>query len=222
MPGTSPGWGRKHGTPPTPSGSGDHFPRGPERTPRSEHALTGGFRAWWAAKGPVLHFVAVFALLMAVFYGVFYRPMDEKSWGARFVAGHLHRYAVASAAVLRVLGESATVSGQTIGSPRFSVKIVRGCDAMEVTALFVSAVLALPVRWWRKIPGVLVGWAALAIINVVRIVSLYYVGIHFPQAFDAMHYGVWQGVIVILALVLWVLWAWWASRERVRRTHVPA
>ena len=182
---------------------------GRSRQGRAASATSG---SWLAGKRPILRFVLIFGLLMALFYGVCYRQVTTASFGGRLLESHLNAYASASGWVLKCLGHQITVHDQLISSPEFSVTIVRGCDGMEVTALFVSAVIALPACWWRKLVGVAGGVVLLAGINLVRIVTLFYVGIHFRDMFDIMHYGVWQALIVVFAILLWSVWAWWATR----------
>ena len=180
--------------------------------PGTRAAAAGVSSSWRAGKWPVLRFVLIFGLLMALFYGFCYREVTTGSFGGRLLESHLNGYASASGWVLKCLGHDIAVRDQQISSPEFSVRIVRGCDGMEVTALFVAAVIALPARWWRKLVGVAGGVVLLGVINVVRIVTLFYVGIHLPDKFDLMHYGVWQALIVAWAILLWSVWAWWATR----------
>ena len=173
-------------------------------------------------KAPVFRFVGLFALLMGVFYAATFLPVLNK----RFFPYYLRLNARASAAILNLFGEGAAAEGTSVVSPRYSVNIRHGCDAIEPTALLVAAVLAFPAPWRRKGWGILLGTAVLAVINLVRIVTLFYVGIHFPRAFDAMHLDVWQPVFILLSLALWVAWALWAIRPAAgadaAQSHAPA
>ncbi len=154
----------------------------------------------------MLRFVVIFGVLMGLFYAVTMTSyMEEKGWTA-----YLDFNAKVSGAILGFLGENVTVSGQLITSPRGSLLIQRGCDAIHPSALFISAVLALPVSVWRKLPGMAVGTVVLMITNLARIISLFYVQIHFPRAFEIMHIEVWQTLFIFFAVLLWAIWAWWA------------
>ena len=99
---------------------------------------------------------------------------------------------------------------------------VRGCDALDPAAAFVAAVVASPVSVWMKVPGIVVGTLALLLMNLVRVVSLFFVGIHFPSAFEMMHKEVWQASFIVLAVLFWVIWVQWATRGRGPKADVGA
>jgi len=138
--------------------------------------------------------------------------MNDKEKG--FFARYLRVNASASAWVLQRAGyDDLTARGKALNSKRGSITVERGCDAIEPTALFVSAVLASPVRWAPKVIAVLVGSAILAVINFVRIISLFLAAVHWRAAFDILHLDVWQAVFIFLAIFLWAYWAAWAKRR---------
>ena len=43
--------------------------------------------------------------------------------------------------------------------------------------------------------------------NLIRIVSLVYLGINHPKYFSDAHTFIWQIVIIALSLFLWMVWA---------------
>lgn len=171
---------------------------------------------WLRGKRPIFQFVGLFIVFMVGFYALTFLPFMNKG----FLPYYLELNARMSAVVLNIFGENADASGTTVSSPRYSVDIHHGCDALEPSVLFIAAVLAFPAKFLLKIPGLLAGTVILSIINLIRIVSLFYSGIHFQQSFEFLHEDVWQSLFVLLALVLWVLWAWWASK--VRAPKMPA
>jgi len=173
----------------------------------------GSVGTWYRAKRPVVLFVLLFALLMGVFYAVTWIP----AVGERMLPGYMRLNAAAAAAVMNAFGAEARTNDTQISAvnPRpFSVDIRQGCDAVEPTVLFVSAVLAFPAGLKFKVPGVLIGSLTLALINLIRIISLFYTGVYFPRAFEIMHVDVWQPIFILLSLAFWVFWAWWATKPR--------
>lgn len=126
-----------------------------------------------------------------------------------FFESYLRWNAELTVLFLNVVGENAQVSDMKVESPRFSVEIKSGCDGLQASAFFVFAVLTSPVsvRLRSRIVPMIIGTMALLLLNLVRIISLYYIGIFSPRAFDIMHMDVWQAVFVFLPLLLWVIWA---------------
>lgn len=174
--------------------------------------------SWLQGKRPVLRFVVTFGVFMGVFYGLTATAFFEQhGWGP-----YLDLNASVSGAILRFLGQDVAVSGQSLASPGASLSIRRGCDAIHASALFVSAVLAAPTPMWGKLCGVVVGTALLMLTNLVRIISLFYVRMYYPAAFELMHVEVWQVLFIFLAILLWVVWATWAVRDEVAPPHASA
>ena len=53
----------------------------------------------------------------------------------------------------------------------------------------------------------LLGVILLQSANLVRVVSLVYIGIKHPQYFNEAHTFIWQIVIISMSLLLWMAWA---------------
>jgi len=189
------------------------------RTERSQaSAATPTARAprWFHGKRPIFQFVGLFVFLLIGFYLLTFLPAMNK----RFLPGYMRLNARMSAAALNLFGERAHAEDTMVQSSRYSVDIRHGCDAIEPSALFIAAVLAFPAKFLLKLPGLLAGTLVLSLINLFRIVTLFYTGIHYPGSFEFMHEDVWQSLFVLLALVLWVLWAWWATKPPRQKPHV--
>jgi len=161
-----------------------------------------------------LAFLAKFAALLVVFYFLLdWRPVND-AVVVPFTAG----VARVSAAVLRLLGEGTTVAGTEIRSARFAVNIENGCNGVETGLLFGAAVLAFPARWSRRLIGLIVGFLAIQVLNLVRVITLFWIGLHRPALFSSSHTVIWQSVVVLFGVLLFLLWA---SRER-RLSEAPS
>lgn len=169
---------------------------------------------------PVLRFVVIVSVLMGLFYAVYLPEWESDILGA-VLPWNLKMHASACGVILKGLGNDITVIGQSVHSPRFSLQIVRGCDALEPAALFLAGIIAFPASFRAKLPGIVLGLFVLESTNVIRIVSLFYIGIHFPKAFEMMHYEVWQALFIVLAITYWAIWAIWASRREPLVRDVP-
>jgi exosortase/archaeosortase family protein len=125
-------------------------------------------------------------------------------------------FAVATSAVLNVLGNHTAVQGTDIVSSKFGISVVTACTGLFVTGLFLAAVAAFPASWRARLAGAGIGLAGLFVLNVVRLASLYYVGLYWPSALDLIHQLVWQSLVIAFAVALWLLWAGRAEPARRR------
>lgn len=150
-----------------------------------------------------LVFLAKFLGLLALFFALLAPKAVNDRVVEPFTAGVAH----AAAAVLRVVGEPAVVTGTAIASPRFSVNIKNGCNGLETILIFSAALLAFPAPAKTKAIGLLAGFVAIEIVNLVRIVSLFFIGIHFPKLFEDWHLVVWQVLVVLFGVGLFLVWA---------------
>lgn len=112
-----------------------------------------------------------------------------------------------TAIVLSGLGEAVQLDGVFLYSPLLNMRIVAECTAVTPTMVFAAAVIAFPSSISVKLKGLLLGVLALYLINLVRVVSLYYIGTHAPNQAEFAHVVVWQSVMVLIAIGLWSLWA---------------
>jgi len=172
-----------------------------------------GAKGWFFQHHPIFLFLFIFGVLLGLFYVV----TLSKLFYAYFFPWYIQLNANLSGAILKCLCQDITVAGECIFSSGFSIKIVRGCDAVEPIALFICAVLAFPAPFTRKIPGIIAGSVLMAILNSIRIVSLFLIGVHFPQLFNIMHLDVWQGLFIVFSIILWVLWLLWAMQRPIER-----
>jgi exosortase H (IPTLxxWG-CTERM-specific) len=155
-------------------------------------------------------FLARFVGLLVVFYVVVaIRPVNDAVI-VPFTAG----VARVSAGALRLLGEPVTVEGTGIRSSLFSVQIENGCNGVETALLFGSAVLAFPAPWRRRIAGLILGFAAIQLVNLVRVVSLFWIGAHRPALFSSSHTVLWQSIVVLCGVLLFLVWATREQRLR--------
>ena len=166
---------------------------------------------------PVFRFAAVFGLLTGLYFA-----FTVTDGFASILQPYLRLNAQLSAAILSLLGSEATSDLTVIVSPQLSLRIARGCDAIDPSAIFVAAVFAFPVSARLKLPAALAGTLFLMTLNLARIVSLYYAGIHFPNAFDFLHHDVWQALFIFLALLIWSVWASWAAGRSIEPAHGAA
>jgi len=164
----------------------------------------------WRENLPILRFVGLFALLFTAFQISYYE----------FIVGSaaFHSYLVASckaaAALLGITGEEVTAIGDVLRG-KFTLSVKVGCDGLQAMGILLVAVLVFPgCSPKRKLVGLFMGLGLVLILNVVRIASLFWAGLHLPGVFQTMHVHIWPAFLIFSALLFWTLWALWAARPR--------
>ena len=112
-----------------------------------------------------------------------------------------------SGATLDLLGQDVHMNGTIIRGRRFAVNIRNGCNGVEAMLIFLAAVLAFPAPWRSRLLGLAIGIVAIQAVNLIRVVALFLTGAYFPAWFDASHTVVWQTVVILFSVLLWILWA---------------
>ncbi len=107
---------------------------------------------------------------------------------------------------LNLLSFKASASGTLLRVEGFAAQIDDVCTGIFVVAMYVSAVLAYPSRVVEKLKGIILGASAILILNLIRVVSLMYIGRYFPHLFESAHLLVWQSLIIFSALLVWIYW----------------
>ena len=108
--------------------------------------------------------------------------------------------------VLNLLSFRATATGTMLRVEGFAAQIDDVCTGIFVVAIYLSAVLAYPSRAREKLKGLLLGASTILILNLIRVVSLMYIGRYFPEFFETAHLLVWQSLIIFSALLVWIYW----------------
>jgi len=148
-----------------------------------------------------------FCILFSVFLGGFTVLLDMDFLQLYVVAPHLRQVAFCSGTTIQLLGTSCTISETSILSSRFSVNVVQGCDSIYPTAMLWAALLAYPSTWRSKMIGIIGGASILFAVNIIRIVTMFYIGMYIPSLFDMVHIYAWQALFILLTLAVWLLWA---------------
>jgi len=88
----------------------------------------------------------------------------------------------------------------------FAVSIEPGCNGVEAMIVLLAAILAFPAPILYKLKGLLWGFLAIQGMNLVRIISLFYLGQWSQPLFDWAHLYIWQALIMLDALVVFLIW----------------
>jgi len=101
----------------------------------------------------------------------------------------------------------------------FAISVEAGCNGIEAAIILVAAMLAFPAPWKHRAIGILAGAVTVQALNVVRVVSLFYLGQWSTTAFAWAHNYLWQTLIMLDVLIVWLVWIRALRRPRGSRTR---
>ena len=164
----------------------------------SRLARVGAFvrRNWTAIRSSLL-----FVLILGVWLIWYPKIVDSHALG-----GLLGFTAQITGFVLRILGAQVEVSDTVISSADFSMRLGHECTAIVPIVILLAAVLAYPSRIRQKLVCLAIGLPVLFLLNLIRTVTLYYIGAHIPDFFETAHFVVWQSAMILAVLALWLFW----------------
>ena len=152
----------------------------------------------------MLRFFIRFLTLQAGLFGLELTP-----WGQQWcVVPWTNTLAATAAGIVKLFDPRVFAHGkvlQSVGNG-FAVSIEAGCNGVEATIVLVAAMLAFPASWQRKLIGLAIGIVAVQGLNVVRVISLFYLGQWNFDVFEWAHLYVWQALIMLDVMVVWLLW----------------
>ena len=103
--------------------------------------------------------------------------------------------------------EKTVVKGELIQSGSFTLRIAVGCDGFEALLIVVAGIVAFSSMGWRtKLLGVLAGSFIIYLVNLLRIIVLYYTSKYKPAIFEMMHVYVGQTFIILIGCLFFLYW----------------
>jgi exosortase H (IPTLxxWG-CTERM-specific) len=152
----------------------------------------------------MLRFFILFLLIQAVLFTAELTPPGQQYVVQPFTG----MLASISASLIELTGREIIATGVIIrdATTHFAVEIAAGCNGVEAMILLTAAMLAFPAPWRYKFAGIAIGLIAIQALNLVRIVSLFFLGMWNETAFEWAHLYIWQALIMLDALIVWLLW----------------
>jgi exosortase/archaeosortase family protein len=115
-------------------------------------------------------------------------------------------------ALLHPLGIDAARAGGSLYVPgAFGYEITVGCTGVVAGAVLIVAILASPGARAAKAWGLLLGVPLVLAVNLLRLVHLFYIGMHAPGRFALAHSILWEGAVVLITFTTWLAWTRWSA-----------
>lgn len=149
-------------------------------------------------------FLTIFSLVTAVLFGLeMLNPVQ-----IAVIEPWTNGLARLSAWLMKIFDADVISNGRVLQSQRsgLGVSIEAGCNGVEAAIILIGGVLAFPAPWWNKMIGIFMGVAAVQAANVLRVISLFYLNMWSKEAFNFAHLYLWQALIMLDVLIVWLLW----------------
>jgi exosortase H (IPTLxxWG-CTERM-specific) len=152
----------------------------------------------------MVKFLLVFAVLVTVLFAAELTAPAQHY----FVLPWTELLTRAAASLLQWVDPSVVAHGKVLATAAgtFSISVEAGCNGIEALIILVAAMLAFPAPWRHTIWGILLGALAVQALNLVRVISLFYIGQWSMAVFHWMHLYAWQALIMLDVLFVWIFW----------------
>lgn len=149
-------------------------------------------------------FLTIFLVVQLVLFGVAEHSLVQQ----QLVLPWTELLAQACVSLVTTFDSHAAALGKVLWNPStgFGVSIEPGCNGVEAYLILISAIVAFPATWRDRASGIFLGFIAVQGLNVIRVISLFYLGQWDKRVFDFAHTYLWQGLIMLDVLVFWLLW----------------
>ena len=87
--------------------------------------------------------------------------------------------------------------------------------------VLLAAIIAFPAPIIHKIKGLIIGFLAIQGINLIRVISLFYLGQWSQELFDWAHLYIWQALIMLDALLVFLIWIRYMPEEKNKELATP-
>lgn len=147
----------------------------------------------------LLGFVLLFGLLLGLY---------RSPWGVPLERTMIERVTVPAAAWVIVLadpGAGAVARGPRISSPSGALNVLHGCEGSDAALVLAAALLVAPLPWRWRVAAAVVGALALVVLNLGRVVMLFYAMRYAPLWFPTLHGLVAPLMMVAAACAAFVL-----------------
>ena len=119
--------------------------------------------------------------------------------------------------ILSLNGFAVVVLGQKVVCPGiFGIDITNECSAVSQMIIAASALFAYPAGLRFRLFGLFLFAAITFAGNILRLVSLFLIGVWAKEHFDFMHFYVWGGISYVGLLILLLLWMRFPSRPKLQ------
>lgn len=92
-----------------------------------------------------------------------------------------------------------------------SISIESGCNGVEATIVLIAAVVAFSASWQQRLVAIVLGFLAIQVANLARIISLFYLMQWNQDVFEWVHLYLWPILIMLDVLFVFMVFVRYIS-----------
>jgi exosortase H (IPTLxxWG-CTERM-specific) len=96
----------------------------------------------------------------------------------------------------------------------FAVSIEAGCNGVEAAIVLIAGVVAFPATLKHKLVAIVAGFFFVQALNIVRIISLFYLGQWNYTVFEWFHLYLWPVLIMLDVLIVFAVYLRWLGKAQ--------
>ena len=132
--------------------------------------------------------------------------------------------ATVSTAVVMPFDDTVIAQGRILrdATTGFAVSIEAGCNGVEAAIVLIAGIVAFPASLKNKVIAILAGFLFVQALNIVRIISLFYLGQWNYSVFEWFHLYLWPVLIMLDVLIVFAIYLQWLGKQRAEVEGQPA
>lgn len=150
-------------------------------------------------KKKTTRFIGLYVLNIGLLILLYLTFIDELTFVSTFTAGVL-------SSILNILGVENLLNEAVVQLGGISMQVIDECTGIYEVFVYTAGVMAYPATVKDKAAGIVFGVPALLSMNMIRLVSLAFVGVWYPPRFEYIHCYLWQVTLIILVLLIMIVW----------------
>ena len=123
--------------------------------------------------------------------------------------------ATISTAVILPFDDTVIAQGRVLrdATTGFAVSIEAGCNGVEAAIVLIAGIVAFPASLKNKAIAILAGFLFVQVLNIVRIISLFYLGQWNYTVFEWFHLYLWPVLIMLDVLIVFAIYLQWLGKQ---------
>lgn len=164
----------------------------------------------------MLRFIVLFTLVFILLFTVEMLNPVQTHVIVPFTGG----LAKISASLILIFDSGVVAYGKVIQdlASGFAVSIEAGCNGVEAAIVLIAAVVAFPATLKQRLAAIGIGFLAIQVMNIARIISLFYLGQWNLDIFTWTHLYLWPVLIMLDVLVIFVFYLRYLSNLQIDST----